>query len=252
MAHTFNSSSLHPFIQQLTQQALEHRRQQAALILAIALHLVFFSLLPTLPPFTIPAIKGESRITVFLNQNISQQQLEQRLGETSEFQQNQRQKQDVQTRQHADQEQKLNQTSASSQQQTQQIPDTQQDQHRRTPPSTVKPNTRKNPQSIFSAAVIREFAREEAQRYFAKDNRQYLRFKRSFNNRNLSRQQRQLASYKSLYGDQYKRSNNSGGDICFVQKPEVSPDEWVTNSVLFYRCNTKPKSLELFTKDNPQ
>jgi len=207
---------------------------------------VFFLLLPALPPFSIPTITGESRITVFLNQNNRQQLLEQRLEQ--EFSSIDTQPSELE-KDNPEINQILNKdTSVSGQKDRQEKPKNVTEKISSKPLADNKPTANNKPKSLFSATLIREFAKQQEQQNFDQNVRQFQRFKRSFNSRRPLRNQNRRENYKSLYGDQYTRASTAGGDICFVQKPDVRTDDWQTNSVLFYRCNSKSKSLGLFKK----
>lgn len=221
-------------------------RAKAALILALVAHTVFFLLLPALPEFTIPRITGESRITVFLNQNNQQQLLEQRLEQ--EFSSLDKQPSELE-QETPEIQQVLNEdASVSGIKDREEKPKEVKETTSAEPLSSDKTAAKIKPSELFSASLIREFAKQETLEKFDRYKRQFERFKRSFSSRRPLRNQNRRENYKSIYGDQYSRASNAGGDICFLQKPEVRADDWQTNSVLFYRCNTKPKSLKLFTE----
>lgn len=224
----------------------QRSRSQTALILALLAHVVFFLLLPNLPPFTIPTITGESRITVFLNQNNRQQLLEQRLEQeysSADIQPSELEKEIPEINQVLNKD-----ASVSGQNNPKENPKSVSENISSEPISSKKPTAKNKPKSLFSASLIREFTKQYEQQNVDRNTRQLERFKRSFNSRRPLRNKNRRENYKSIYGSEYVRASNAGGDICFVQKPEVRADDWQTNSVLFYRCNTKPKSLELFKK----
>ncbi len=241
IAHAPNNG-IHIPLSQLSQKS----RRQAALVFALLAHVVFFLLLPNLPPFSIPTIVGESRITVFLNQNNRQQLLEQRLEQefsSADIQPSELEKDTPEINQVLNED-----ASVTGKKDTQENPKSVSENISSEPISSKKPTAKNKPKSLFSATLIHEFTKQYEQQNVDRHARQFERFKRSFNSRRPLRNQNRRENYKSIYGDQYTRASNAGGDICFLQKPDVRTDDWQTNSVLFYRCNTKPKSLELFTK----
>lgn len=224
----------------------DYGNRQAALALAVLAHMVFFLLLPTIPEFSIPTITGKSRITVFLNQNDRQELLEQRLEQefsSVDTQESRLERDKPQINQVLNEDASIN-GSENDQNRPKQVVEAPSPEQQSSDTAAIN----SKPKSLFSATLIQEFAKQLEQENFDRNKRQFERFKRTFNSRRPLRNRFSRENYKSIYGDQYSRASNAGGDICFVQKPDVRVDEWQTNSVLFYRCNSKPKSLELFTR----
>lgn len=104
----------------------------------------------------------------------------------------------------------------------------------------------------FDYATIRLFAKQEAARYARLHPKEVERFARTFNRSRNYRRRSRTESYKNSQGDLYARSNSSDGDICFKQQQERAPDDFVTNTVYFFRCDQQPKGLKLgVKKKNP-
>ena len=101
------------------------------------------------------------------------------------------------------------------------------------------------PSIRFDYATVRLFAQQEAIRYAEFHPQDIDRFARSFNRSRNYRRRSRIASYKDRLGDLYARSNSSAGDICFKQQREAAVEEYVTNTVYFFRCDKQPQGLEL-------
>lgn len=97
----------------------------------------------------------------------------------------------------------------------------------------------------IDSATIKLFAQQEAIREVEENPEKLARFKRSFNSRRSFQRRSRAESYKNRYGDYYVRNSSSAGDICFVQKPEPVQDDYATNTVYFFRCDSTPQGLDL-------
>jgi hypothetical protein len=101
------------------------------------------------------------------------------------------------------------------------------------------------PSIRFDYATVRLFAQQEAIRYTDLHPEEVDRFARTFNRTRNHRRRSRSESYQDKLGDFYARSNSSTGDICFKQKREVAVEEFVTNTVYFFRCDKQPLGFEL-------
>jgi len=101
------------------------------------------------------------------------------------------------------------------------------------------------PSIRFDYTTVRLFAQQEAIRYAELHPKEVDRFARSFNRSRNYRRRTPTESYRDRLGDLYARSNSSDGDICFKQQRVEAVDEYITNTVYFFRCDRQPKGLEL-------
>ena len=99
-------------------------------------------------------------------------------------------------------------------------------------------------------AFVKMFAKRDVQREIERNPKLLERFSRSFNSRFNNQQRNAVESYSNRYGDLYVRASTSSGDICFKQEAEEGiPSDYVTNTVYFFRCKSKPFEFELGPKD---
>lgn len=97
----------------------------------------------------------------------------------------------------------------------------------------------------FDYATIRLFAKQEAARHARLHPKEVERFAHTFNRSRNYRRRSRTESYKNRQGDLYIRSNSSDGDICFKQQQERATNDFVTNTVYFFRCDRQPQGLKL-------
>lgn len=211
-----------------------------ALLLAVLLHLLLVILVPDIREFKFTAISRGSVINVFLS----------KVPEPQPFKQNLEQQQSG-----ADQvlvEPSLgaaNREVGDDELVTEQAPEVE-SQGSGVPAKTPSGSERTEglqPRVRLDISTIRLFAKQEAVRYAERHPDKVERFRRSFNSRRSYQRRNTVESYKNRYGDQYVRSHTESGDICFKQQREVASSalSLSTNTVYFFRCDRKPKGLEI-------
>lgn len=214
---------------------------RTALFFAMLLHLILALLFPNLAPFKLSMFGRDVVLNIFLNKTEEPEQFEQSLNKPSPLPE-------------ADQpltEPSLGSASTTLGDESQvseaspEIESPRSDTIK-TNPAGDKPKSSNRPAMFISSAMIKTFAQQEVQRESALHPEIYERFKRSFNSRRNYARRNRSKSYKNQYGDYYVRANSSRGDICFVQKQEFHPSEFIsTNTVFFYDCKSEPQGFEL-------
>jgi hypothetical protein len=217
----------------------------SAVILALILHLVLALVLPDIPKLSLQGYDRASSLTVFLaqtdEQEIFDQSLNQQLplpadidtladpslGSTS-----------VEKGQSSIVSDELRPSAASS------------EQAQETPRSGSSSDGEKTQSIRFDYAAIKLFAKREAARYAELYPREVERFARTFNRARNYRRRSRTESYKDKLGDMYARSNSSDGDICFKQKRVEAVNEYATNTVYFFRCDSQPQGWKLDINNN--
>lgn len=101
------------------------------------------------------------------------------------------------------------------------------------------------PSVRFDFAAIRQFAKRDAIRYAEFQPRKVERFARAFNRSRSQYRRNRNEGYRNRIGDIYARSNSSSGDVCFKQQRDDSQREIITNTVYFFRCDSKPLGFKL-------
>jgi hypothetical protein len=212
----------------------------SAVVLALILHIALAILLPDMPRLSLQGYNRASSLTVFLeqadepekfDQSLNQQQplpanidtlADPALGSTS-----------IEKGQSSIVSDELRPSVASSEQA--------QDE----PYIGSSADGEKSPSIRFDYAAIKLFAKHEAARYAELHPREVERFARTFNRTRNHRRRSRTEGYKDKLGDLYARSNSSDGDICFKQKQVEAVDEFVTNTVYFFRCDSEPQGWKL-------
>lgn len=102
----------------------------------------------------------------------------------------------------------------------------------------------------IDSAFIKMFAEHDVQREVERNPEQLEKFSRSFNSPLNNQQRNKIDSHSDVYGNIYIRVNSSIGDICFKQDAEEGiPNDFMINTVYFFRCKSKPFKFELGPKN---
>jgi len=212
----------------------------SAVILALVLHLALAAVLPGIPKLSLQGYDRASSLTVFLAQTDEQEIFDQSLNQQLPLPANIDTLADpslgstsIEKGQSSIVSDELRPSTASS------------EQDQEASSSGSRTDGEKTPSIRFDYATIKLFAKREAARYAESHPREVERFARTFNRARNYRRRSKTESYQDKLGDLYARSNSSDGDICFKQKRVEAVDEYVTNTVYFFRCDSQPKGFEL-------
>ena len=216
---------------------------RTALFLAVLLHLVLAAVLPDLPEFKLHYLNRGSAINIFLKQQEKKKEFQQTLNQQVP---------------NPEVLQPLVEPTLGSSSPTQGDDSlvAEDSLHKDSPrfdtvvtdTSGSKNTNNLQPTIKIDRATIKLFARQEAIREVEQNPEKLARFKRSFNSRRSFQRRSRADSYKNRYGDYYVRNSSSAGDICFVQKAEPVQDDFSTNTVYFFRCDSEPLGLDLGPK----
>lgn len=209
-----------------------------AFFFAVMLHLLLAILLPDLPELKLPVINRESGMSVFLRERQKDKKFNQSLNQklpNPEFRQPLLRPMLGASSPIRGDDPQVTESAARSDAQPFDTLDTQ---------TTGSKTTRRlQPPIRIDRAMIKLFAKSEAIREVERNPDELARFKRSFNSRRSDQRRSISDNYRNRYGDYYVRNRSSAGDICFVQKQEGTRGEFSTNTVYFYRCDSKPLGL---------
>lgn len=212
----------------------------SAVILALVLHVVMAVVLPGIPKLSVQGYERASSLNVFLAQTDEQEIFDQSLNQQLPLPANIETLADpslgstsIEKGQNSIVSDELRPSTASS------------EQAQDGPSSGSSTNGEKTPSIRFDYATIKLFAKREAARYAESHPRELDRFARTFDRARNYRRRSRTESYKDRLGDLYARSNSSDGDICFKQQRVEAVDDYVTNTVYFFRCDSQPKGFEL-------
>jgi hypothetical protein len=216
----------------------------SAVILALVLHILLAIVLPDIPKLNLQGYDRASSLTVFLEQADEQEIFDQSLNQQLPLPANIDMLADpalgstsIEKGQSSIVSDELKPSAASS------------ERAQHAPSSGSSTDGEKTPSIRFDYAAIKLFAKREAARYAELYPREVERFARTFNRARNYRRRSRTESYKDKLGDLYARSNSSDGDICFKQKRVEAVDEYVTNTVYFFRCDSQPKGWKLDIKN---
>jgi hypothetical protein len=218
---------------------------KSAAILAVILHIALAIVLPDMPKLSLQGFDRPSSLTVFLSQ----------IEEAEEFNQSLNQQMPLAANIDTLADPSLGSTSIEAGQDSivsaavepsiAKVEQTQQTKNL----SSGKNEGEKVPSIRFDYATIKRFAKQEAARYAELYPKKVERFARTFNRSRNFRRRSRTESYQDRLGDLYARSNSSDGDICFKQRREQAADDYLTNTVYFFRCDSQPQGFGLDTKD---
>ncbi len=220
----------------------DYRRDHltTALFLAVILHIVLAILLPDLPKLSVQGFDRPPSLTVFLSEKDKQEKFDQSLNQQLPLPANIDTLADpslgstsVEKGEDSIVSQEVEPSKASS------------DEAQDVTSIGSGANGDTSPSIRFDYTTIRLFAQQEAVRYAEAHQKDVDRFARTFNRSRNYRRRSRVESYRDKLGDLYARSNSSAGDICFKQKREAAVEEFVTNTVYFFRCDKQPQGLEL-------
>ena len=219
---------------------------RSALLFAVLLHLLLLILMPPLPDFNLALLSREAGLNVFLRKTEEAEQFDQILNQplplpSSEL---------------SIIEPSLGSASperGEDRNVSEQTPQMDSERfgldNQEVNPSEQESRSGAKPSFRIDQATIKLFAQQEARRYVKKNPTMVERLKRSFYSRFNYKRHSKTESYKNRYGDYYVRSSSSAGDICFLQEQQAIPDDFVTNTVYFFRCGRKPQKIDLSAKD---
>ncbi len=213
---------------------------KSAILLAVILHIVLAILLPDIPKLTLQGFDRSSSLTVFLDEKEAEEEFDQSL--------NQQLPLPAKIETLADPS--LGSTSIETGKDavvTEPVEPTQDSSEQKEELTSIGigDEGEATPSIRFDYATVRLFAQQEAIRYAELHPKEVDRFARSFNRSRNYRRRTPTESYRDRLGDLYARSNSSDGDICFKQQRVEAVDEYITNTVYFFRCDRQPKGLEL-------
>ncbi|MBL4671145.1 MAG: hypothetical protein JKX81_02705 [Arenicella sp.] len=212
----------------------------SAVILALVLHIALAVLLPDIPKLSLQGYDRASSLTVFLEKTDEQEIFDQSLNQQLPLPANTDTLADpalgstsIEKGQSSIVSDELRPSAASG------------EQAQDAPRSGLSSEGEKTPSIRFDYATIKLFAKREAARYAELYPREVERFARTFNRARNYRRRSRTEGYRDKLGDLYARSNSSDGDICFKQKRVEAVDEYVTNTVYFFRCDSQPQGWKL-------
>lgn len=197
-------------------------------------------LLPALPPLTIPAISRASSLKVYLQRNPEPATLKQNLHDPASIVSKQLMEQDTRSATPL----AVGGVDQTISEATPQV-NAERTDRSISNPSGTEANAGLRPRAFFSRSSIRIFAQQEAFLHAEQNPDLLQRFKRRFRSSLSHRRRNNTESYRNRYGDYYIRNSSSVGDICYLQEKNHVVGELSTNTVYFFRCNSKPAALKL-------